>query len=386
MDLSSPRLSRPLTAVRTAVAVALLVAAAAAATAAAAPDTPAPAQEPAAERPAAAVVPRDEILRLTPEMEAFLDANVAGASAELRVGSLLDALFQRGRLDVAYSNVRTTTAAETFELRSGNCLSFTLMVAAMARHLGLEVRFREVGEVLSWSQRGDVLLNSKHLFAEVPAGRDVVAIDFLPGSDKRYRRPRLVGEERVIAHFYSNLGAESLAAGEPQRALAELRQAIATDPTFGWAWTNLGVVYRQLGRPEEAEAAYLEGHRLDPSDVTPLSNLAALYDAQGKERKAARLERRVEKHRRRSPFFHYRLSLQASAAGRPQEAIAHMRRAVRRGPEDPALRARLAELYHADGRHRKAEQSLELALHYAGEPELRERLERLLAEWRADGD
>jgi Flp pilus assembly protein TadD len=329
-------------------------------------------------------VPRQEILRLSPEMKAFLEENVAGASPELRLDSLIDALFARGRLDVSYSNVQTTTAERTFELRRGNCLSFTLMVAAMARHLGLEVRFREVGEVLSWTQRGAVVLNSKHLFAEIPVGRDLVAVDFLPGSDKRYRRPRLVDEDRVIAHFYSNLGAESLAAGEPERALAELRRAIAIDQTFGWAWTNLGVVYRQLGRPEEAEKAYLEAYRLDPSDVTPLSNLASLHAGQGENRKAARLERRVEKHRRRNPFFHYRLSLQASAAGRTMEAIAHMQRAVRRGPEDPALRARLAELYYAEGRRRRAERSLELALHYSSDPEARERLGRLLALWRSD--
>lgn len=358
-----------------------------AAIAAAQPPAPAeaPAEQAGAQAAAGAVVPREEILRLSPEMKAFLAENVAGAAPELRVSSLIDALFARGRLDVSYSNVRTTTAARTFELRSGNCLSFTLMVAAMARHLGLEVRFREVGEVLSWNQRGAVLLNNKHLYAEVPVGRDVVAVDFLPGSDKRYRRPRLVDEDRVIAHFYSNLGAESLAAGEPQRALAELRRAIAIDETFGWAWTNLGVVYRQLGRPDEAEEAYLEAYRLDPSDVTPLSNLASLYASQGKDRKAARFERRVEKHRRRNPFYHYRLSLQASAAGRTKEAITHMRRAVRRGPEDPTLRARLAELYHADGRQRRAERSLELALHYTSDPEDRTRLARLLERWRSGG-
>jgi tetratricopeptide (TPR) repeat protein len=356
-----------------------------AATAAAEPPAPAPSGEPTAQSAAGPPVAREEILRLSPEMAAFLDENVAGASPELRLSSLMDALFERGRLDVSYSNVRTTTAAQTFELRSGNCLSFTLMVAAMVRHLGLAVRFREVGEVLSWNRRGAVLLNNKHLYAEVPAGRDVVAVDFLPGADKRYRRPRLVDEDRVIAHFYSNLGAESLAAGEPERALAELQQAIAIDPTFGWAWTNLGVVHRALGRPEQAEHAYLEAFRLDPADATPLSNLAGLYAGQGKERKAGRFERRVERHRRRSPFHHYRLSLQASAAGRATEAITHMRRAVRRAPEDPAFRSRLAELYHAGGRPRRAERSLELARHFSSDPEAKERLGRLLEAWRSGG-
>ena len=341
----------------------------------------------AAQASAAVTIPRGEVLRLSPEMTAFLAENVAaGGPADARLHSLMDALFERGELGVSYSNERTTTAARTFELRSGNCLSFTLMFAALARHVGLEVRFREVGEVLSWDQRGAVLLNNKHLYTEVAIGRGVVAVDFIPGADKRYRQPSLVDEDRVIAHFYSNLGAESLAAGAPQRALADLEQAIAIDETFGWAWSNLGVAYRLLGRPEEAEQAYLEAYRLDPTDATPLSNLSSLYAGQGRERKAARLERRVDRHRRRNPFYHHRLSLQASAAGKTKEAIGHMRRAIRRAPDDPRFRSRLAELYRSDGRREKAERSLELALLYSSDPEAKERLERLLAQWRSGGE
>ncbi len=344
---------------------------------------PAPAAAPAAQPAGAEPIPREQVLHLSPEMEAFLAEHVGGGTANLRLHSLMDALFERGKLGVSYADAETTTAARTFELRSGNCLSFTLMFAAMARHLGLDVRFREVGEVLSWNQRGAVLLNSKHLYTEVLVDRGVIAVDFIPGADKRYRLVRDADDARVLAHFYSNLGAESLAAGEPQRALAHLEEAIAIDPTFGWAWSNLGVVYRLLGRPERAEQAYLEAYRLDPADATPLSNLASLYAGQGQERRAARLERRVEAHRRRNPFYHYRLALQASADGRTQEAIDHLRRAVRRAPDDPRFRSRLAELYRSAGRPKKAERSLELALLHSADPEAKELLQRRLAEWRS---
>jgi thioredoxin-like negative regulator of GroEL len=65
--------------------------------------------------------------------------------------------------------------------------------------------------------------------------------------------------------------------------------------------------------------------------------------------------------------------------------MVHMRRAVRRAPDDPRLRARLAELYHAGGERRLAERNLELALHHSSDPEARERLGRLLEEWRSGG-
>lgn len=345
---------------------------------------PAAARAQAEEEPGPAeTVARAEVLGLSPEMEAFLAAQVGGGTDDLRLHSLMDALFERGKLDVSYSNERTTTAARTFELRTGNCLSFTLMFAAMARQVGLEVRFREVGEVLSWDRRGSVLLNNKHLFTEVVLAHSVVAVDFLPGAEKRYRLVRDADEARVLAHFYSNLGVESLAAGEPRRALANLRLAIASDGSFGWAWSNLGVVYRVLGQPDRAEEAYLEAYRLDPTDVTPLSNLASLYAGQGKELKAARFQHKVERHRRRNPFHHYRLSLLASAAGDPRAAIVHMRRATRRAPDDPRFWTRLAELYRADGRPRRAERSLEQALRHSRDPDQRQRLERRLAEWRS---
>jgi Flp pilus assembly protein TadD len=346
---------------------------------------PAPAAAPAAQPAGAEPIPREQVLRLSPEMEAFLAQHVAGGTANLRLQSLMDALFERGKLGVSYANAPTTTAARTFELRSGNCLSFTLMFAALARRVGLEVRFREVGEVLSWDQRGGVLLNSKHLYTEVLVDRGVIAVDFIPGADKRYRVVRDVDDARVLAHFYSNLGAESLAAGEPRRALAHLEEAIAIDPTFGWAWSNLGVVYRQLGRPAEAEQAYLEAWRLDRADATPLSNLASLYAGQGAERKAARLGRRVAAHRQRNPFYHYRLAQVASAEGRTQEAIGHLKRAVRRAPDDPRLWSRLADLYRAAGAPSKAERSLEKALRHCTDPEAKERLERRLAQWRSGG-
>ncbi len=336
---------------------------------------------PQAEEPVA----RERILALSPDMEAFVADHVGRGPANARLHALLDALFAREHLAVAYSNAETTTAAETFARGSGNCLSFTLMFAALARRAGLEVRFQEVGEVLSWDRRGAVLLNNKHLFAEVQIEGGTVRVDFIPGNEKRYRLMRRAGEARVLAHFYSNVGAERTAVGEPQRALADLRRAVEIDPEFAWAWNNLGVVYRRLGERERAIESYRRAWELDPGDATPLANLANLYRLAGESRKAARFEHRVEAHRRRNPFHHLQLSLAAEAEGDRKLAIEHMRRAVRRAPDDPRMWTRLAELYASAGRRRQAEAKLEIALRHARDEAERERLRERLAALRAGG-
>ncbi len=110
-----------------------------------------------AARPAESAPPGVDIMALSPEIERFIEQRVKrGLPRSARVQELMDALFGKHGLDIAYGNLRTKTAVETFESRSGNCLSFTILFVALARHVGLEAHFQEVSEILSWDRRGDV--------------------------------------------------------------------------------------------------------------------------------------------------------------------------------------------------------------------------------------
>jgi transglutaminase-like putative cysteine protease len=50
-----------------------------------------------------------------------------------------------------YDAEETLNASEAFDRKSGNCLSLVLMTAAMARELGLDVRFQNVRMDDSWT-------------------------------------------------------------------------------------------------------------------------------------------------------------------------------------------------------------------------------------------
>ena len=54
-----------------------------------------------------------------------------------------EALYTKGELRLEYESVRTRNAAEAFEARTGNCLSLVIMTAALAKEIGLPVRYQQ---------------------------------------------------------------------------------------------------------------------------------------------------------------------------------------------------------------------------------------------------
>lgn len=313
-------------------------------------------------------------LRLTPEMSRFLRQNLRldqPRAALLR--SLIDLIFAPTGLGITYGNTRTRTAAETFASRSGNCLSFTLMFVAMARHLGFSAYFVEVDEVTSWDQRGEVLVNNKHMYAEVELHNGLYQVDFLPGIEKRYLLRRRIGDERARAHYFNNVGAERLSGMGAAAALPWLERSLSLDDGFSAAWTNLGVARRRLGDLDAAEASLRRAIALDSRADAARSNLAALYQSTGREALAETLLAEVERHHEQNPFHHFRLGLAALAGDRPEAAISHLRDAIRRQGDEPVFHLQMAIALHRGGRLEEARASFERALALSDEPAEKER-------------
>ncbi len=320
-----------------------------------------------------------EILRLSPEIEQFVDASVRSKNdpgGTLR--ELINAVFDPDGLGITYGNSRTKSPTETFATRSGNCLSFTMLFVSMARHAGLEARFNEVAQILTWDRRGKFVANNRHMFAEVEFENGRVRVDFLPGENKRYRLVRRISDQRALAHYFNNLGAESLADGAIDRALAHFETARALDDTLGPVWVNQGVARRQAGDFKGAEASYLKALEVDPSETTAAVNLALLYRKLGRAKEAEVYERRVERHRQRNPFHHFGLGVEATERGDNAAAVKHFKGAISRAPDEPDFYVELAGVYARIGQSGKAEQSLVKALKLtSGEAERRTLVERL---------
>jgi tetratricopeptide (TPR) repeat protein len=70
---------------------------------------------------------------------------------------------------------------------------------------------------------------------------------------------KLLGTPRDGALLRYSLGLEYQKAGERDKALEHLREAVARDALYSAAWKALGRLLTELGRAEEALAAYRSG-------------------------------------------------------------------------------------------------------------------------------
>ena len=329
-----------------------------------------------------------DILALNREMADFLVRHVSTRqTSEAQVFALMDAIFGKKKkgLGISYDSTATRTAIETFKARSGNCLSFTVLFVAMARHLGLNAYFEEVDQVISWDRRGEVIVRNLHMVVEVEIENGHQMVDFLPEAEKRYHIVRRISDTRALAHYHNNLGVDALASGDARRALRSFHHALGADPTFGYAWTNLGVAQRRVGDVEAAERSHQKALELDHNEPAALANLASLYLAQGFADKAAPLQRKVDAHLERNPFHHYRQGTVSLRGGDLAGAIRSFREAARRMPEEAEFHAALGGALTRTGETERARKSLERALDLSDDAQEKARLEEELAALGAGG-
>ncbi|MEE4660623.1 MAG: tetratricopeptide repeat protein [Halieaceae bacterium] len=336
-------------------------------------------------------VPDQDILALDADMRRFLEQRVEG-SARLhnRLEQLLNAVVQDANFGLNYEG-RTRTARETFQHRNGNCLAFTNMFVAMARSVGLDARFQEVDIPPVWDRQGDTIVLNRHINVNVqnvnsggPAGMLTVwgkrnehgrVVDFNVTDFRSFFRTELISDRRAFAHYYSNLGAEEVRDGNLALALAYLNRALELEPGFAAAWTNLGVVYARVEDLGAASRAYELALYHDPDSVTALSNLASVLQRRGQTQRAQALLAEVESYRSSSPYYRHQLALESAAEGDFEDALAHLKYAVRKQPREERFHFALSAVYTALGEQGAAARELDRAMKLASNPLARKRYE-----------
>jgi predicted Zn-dependent protease len=73
------------------------------------------------------------------------------------------------------------------------------------------------------------------------------------------RLEKLVGTPRDGALLRYSLGTEYLKAGDAERGIRELREAVTRDARYSAAWKALGRALGEAGREDEAREAYARG-------------------------------------------------------------------------------------------------------------------------------
>lgn len=306
---------------------------------------------------------REQVLHIPAELRTHFHEQVIrhGRTPAHRFELMVDFLFGDDGLAFVYDDEVTRTIEQTYRSRKGNCLSFTLLFVALAREAGLNAHVQEVDRVLVWYRDGDVVFNSRHANAGVRLFGRRHTVDFDRTVTTPRNRPRRVSDERALAHFYNNRGAELLATEQLAAARGYFEKGIELDPSYAATWNNLGVMHLRLEDFVAAEQSFLTALQYEPDHALTLANLADLYEELGRTDLIAEFQQRLDEVRHNDPFHQYLLALEHEEQGDYEAAVGHFRRAIHLHYDEHEFHFGLARVYHRLGRDRQAERSLQRA-------------------------
>lgn len=289
-------------------------------------------------------------LFLSNNMKTLLDDQVLPVIGEKRrLDKIVELIFDRSVVGFEYSGLKTFTAAETFNQRAGNCLSYTTMFIAMARYAGLRAKFQEVSDFSDWNRRGNLIVFSSHINSVVEIGTRIYEVDFQYRSEKKFWNRRIVDNYRAEAHYFNNIGSEALLKGDYSLAEKLLTRSIDLDSSFSFAWTNLGVLFEKRNKLKQAEEYFKKAIMLDKKNHTAKMNLAELYESQGFIKKSEKLKDQIKKVLNKNPYYHFDLGVYEYNRHNYKRAIDRFKSAIRRDTGKSEFYLKLSSAYYKLG-------------------------------------
>jgi tetratricopeptide (TPR) repeat protein len=311
--------------------------------------------------PAAATIPvelpRDlvpsplvDVLALTPEMRSWVHREIPSSLSPVeRLNLLVRRLQSKDGAGMRYDAWYTASAADAFNNRRFNCLSFSHLVVAMARELGLEAYYLEARYRERYNREGDLVLLAGHVTVGWGEGLRGWAVEFGPQRRLDTSSVVRIDDRRALALHYANLGASALRNGDPTAALGDLATAVAVDPRAGAAWVNLGVALRRSGDTGAAEASYRRAIHEDGGLMPGYANLYALLRSTGRTEETARLVAEIIRMPNRDPWLLLAMGDECMSAHDLSAAERLFKKAHARAREEAAPAAAIASLALARG-------------------------------------
>lgn len=321
-----------------------------------------------------------DLFVLSDAMKAYLrDVIEPKVAANGRQRALVDALYNKSELRLAYDSTMTRNAEEAFAARAGNCLSLVIMTAAFAKALDLGVTYQKVMVDDAIGRDGDIyfaighvnLTLARHLTDEMGYGfrtgkkrvePDRMTIDFLPPEDLRSVKTRTIEEDTVVAMYLNNRAVETLAHGDVVDAYWWARAAVTRDPTYLPAVNTLGVVYARHHDAAEAERALRHVLDREPGNTLAMSNLVEVLAESGRTEESRRLAATLARIDPEPPFSWYIRGMEALRRNDFRTAKDAFAREVARAPDFHEFHFWLAISLVGLGEKDAARDELELAL------------------------
>ncbi|MGD9264242.1 MAG: transglutaminase domain-containing protein [Lysobacterales bacterium] len=296
-----------------------------------------------------------EVLAVSPEMDAFLERYVLPYSnMHTRMTLLMNAVSGNGALGFSYDEAQTLTSVEAFERRAGNCVGFANMLIAMARKAGIKAEYQEVLRRPEWSTREETVLLVKHINVILQVANYTYVMDVSGIRLSPTARRQVIRDSYAEALYYNNLGVDALINNDLPTAYAYMSKAIETEPRLTDSWINIGVVLSRNGQLDDAVTVLQQALSINSMEYAALSNLYEIYISQENFEAAEALESRVERYRKKNPYYLLQLSEEALLVNDYEESLKLLNSAIRKKDNDHLLYFALAKTQYLSGARNEA--------------------------------
>nr|WP_295379618.1 tetratricopeptide repeat protein [Pseudoxanthomonas sp.] len=304
----------------------------------------------------------EQVLAIPPELDAQFRRwmpQVDAPPSPARLDRLVEFMFSKeGGLGMEYRADATYTVAQAYQMRHANCLSFTLMVVALARADGLQAYAQEIEDVLTWYQEGNTVYRNNHVNAGIRIGHQRFSVDVAWDEVITRHPPKAIPDSHLFAMFYNNRAVDLLGKGQIPQANAYLARARALSPDYPAFWSNAGVAALREGRMDSAEKLLLHALALNKNYSSALFNLVTFYNRSGRGSEARLLQKQLERVRARDPFDQFLLALEHERSGDYKGAVGYYLRAIRLYNQEHRFYQGLARAYLHLGDSRRAGRAL----------------------------
>lgn len=291
-------------------------------------------------------------LELDEDMKRAVDRSVGGHSDPAsRLRHLARYLTESGFVNFQYLPNQSLTARQAFRQRRGDCMAYTNLFLAMARHLGINAYFVHVRDVQNYYERAGYFFVSSHVAVGYGQGPEAVVIDFAKEiSDWKLSLYSAISDGAALALYSNNVAVDHMLSGRGRQAERLLRFWLAREPNVAELYNNLGVLLNRRNRHEEALRALLEGMRRFPSYEPLFTNGLTAARGAGRPELAREFEERGQEIEHSDPFFLFARAMRFYHDDRYAEAAPLLEQARRRKPDSPVIVAWLTRAYLAAGR------------------------------------
>jgi len=319
--------------------------------------------------PALVKVHADTLFRLDEGLAAQLrEPRLKNLRRPQRVEALLVFLFGAERRAFDYAPGHSTTAAETWRLKRGDCLSLTVLTYAVAKELELEAAMQEVDIPSIHDRHGNFDFVNQHVNVVITNGwktvidrgvaepRDVI-VDFEPAIGS-FRKGFPLSEKSILARYYNNIAVESMAGRDERTAYAYFRAALEADPGYPAALANLAILYHARGLDAEAETFLRQALKLDRVPYVRRYWKARALLAQGRAAEAAQYAKQLQQVKENDPYYWIDRGLEMLATNQDRQAVRALEHAEELTTGFVEVHRYLAIAYLRTGDKARADQQL----------------------------